>query len=130
MVKVVDFGLAVDAKRMDRSVAGTLLRMAPDLFRSEQTSEQSDLCSVGVIAYQMFTGAYPFAIASGGAFLLQPLGGAGSIPALCCSRSADSPAKAACEKEPNRQRVLTLNPRARPSVGIASSSMWWNNRGP
>lgn len=73
VVKVVDFGLAVDAERMDRSVAGTLLYMAPELFCGEQASEQSDLYAVGVMAYQMFTGAYPFAVENGGAALLRQL---------------------------------------------------------
>lgn len=74
VVKIVDFGLAVDAERgADVSVAGTPLYMAPELFRGEPASERSDLYAVGVLAFQMLTGTYPFAIGHQRAALLQQI---------------------------------------------------------
>ena len=73
VVKVVDFGLAVEAECMDRSVVGTLLYIAPEIFRGGPASELSDLYAVGMMAYQMFTGSYPFSIENGSAALLQQI---------------------------------------------------------
>lgn len=71
-VKVLDFGLAIDAEKGSViSVAGTLLYMAPELFHGEMASESSDLYAVGMIAYQMLTGRYPFQVAGGAAPLLR-----------------------------------------------------------
>lgn len=68
VVKLVDFGLAVDVERgTTLSVAGTFLYMAPELFRGEPPSELSDLYAVGMLAYQMFTGSYPFPLNVGNA---------------------------------------------------------------
>ncbi len=63
-VKVLDFGLAIAAttdpeSETDRSTAGTVAYMAPELF-AEPPSVQSDLYAVGLIAYEMFAGCYPF----------------------------------------------------------------------
>jgi serine/threonine protein kinase len=72
VVKLVDFGLAVDVERgTTLSVAGTFLYMAPELFQGERPSELSDLYAVGMLAYQMFTGSYPFPLNLGNATLVQ-----------------------------------------------------------
>lgn len=76
-VKVVDFGLAIDTdNRREISVAGTLLYMAPELFLGEKASELSDLYSVGMLAYQMLTGRYPFPVERGASQLLKGVLGA------------------------------------------------------
>lgn len=63
-VKVVDFGLSVDAKTRSGgnsdSTAGTLAYMAPELFNDAPVSQASDLYAVGIISYEMFTGRHPF----------------------------------------------------------------------
>lgn len=74
VVKVVDFGLAIDIEHEEqRSVAGTILYMAPELLRGEKASELSDLYAVGVMAYQMLAGLYPFRVDRGAAQLLQEI---------------------------------------------------------
>jgi len=61
-IKVIDFGLAElfkkDQKHSDQ-FGGTLLYMAPEVFRLELTMK-SDIWSVGVILYNLITGDYPF----------------------------------------------------------------------
>lgn len=72
VVKVVDFGLAIETEREQAtSLAGTLLYMAPELFRGEAPSESSDLYAVGAMAYQILADRYPFDAQRGAAQLLQ-----------------------------------------------------------
>ena len=73
-VKVLDFGLAIGSDRPSRSsVAGTLLYMAPELFKGGSATEAADLYAVGVIAYQVLAGCYPFDIKHGTARLLEQI---------------------------------------------------------
>ncbi|GAB4515070.1 MAG: hypothetical protein OHK0046_18030 [Anaerolineae bacterium] len=61
-VKVLDFGLAL--RKSDQTDAnatvGTLAYMSPELFTGEAASVQSDLYAVGLIAYELLAGHYPF----------------------------------------------------------------------
>jgi serine/threonine protein phosphatase PrpC len=66
-VKLIDFGstrvagIAEAANRNERSqMAGTLQYAAPEYFLWEDGSTRSDLYSMGVIAYQMLTGRFPY----------------------------------------------------------------------
>ena len=61
-LKVLDFGIARVAQQGDDGVArGTPEYMAPELFESNaNSSPQSDLYSVGLVAYFLLTGAPPF----------------------------------------------------------------------
>ena len=74
--KVLDFGVArtLDDARDSVSDAGalvgTLRYMAPAQLRGEDGDSSSDVWALGVIAYEMLTGAHPFehfAIAASGA---------------------------------------------------------------
>ncbi len=58
-VKVLDFGLSTQA-RQGKSPGGTVLYMAPETLRSQPIGYQSDLFAVGILAYQLLTGRYPF----------------------------------------------------------------------
>ncbi|MGB7338127.1 MAG: protein kinase [Phototrophicaceae bacterium] len=62
MLKVLDFGLALDAKYSTAyaGTAGTLAYLAPEILQGKAPSRQSDLYSFGVLAYQILTGTYPF----------------------------------------------------------------------
>lgn len=64
-VKVLDFGLAapqgqVQAEEEEDQVAGTIAYMPPELLHGEPASIEADLYAVGVIAYEMFSGKYPY----------------------------------------------------------------------
>ncbi len=64
-VKVTDFGLALTHEEASKrqpleNLAGTLGYMAPEVLKRQIFTPQSDLYSLGVIAYEIFTGEYPF----------------------------------------------------------------------
>ncbi|MFN8374541.1 MAG: AAA family ATPase [Anaerolineae bacterium] len=59
-VKLLDFGLSIAREQTDSRPAGTLAYMAPELLQGEPATEQSDLYAVGIIAYELFTGQFPF----------------------------------------------------------------------
>src|SRR5450432_4093449 len=62
-VRVLDFGLSElrQAPNSEGSTAGTVRYLAPEVLDGHAPTEQSDLYSVGVIAYEIFAGVYPFA---------------------------------------------------------------------
>jgi eukaryotic-like serine/threonine-protein kinase len=67
-VKLLDFGLAVQREIIERqqreSISGTLPYLAPELLLGQPASKQSDLYAIGMIAYELFSGKYPFSISS------------------------------------------------------------------
>ncbi len=61
--KIADFGVAVagpDAARDIEEWVGSPLYMSPEQIRLEPPTGQSDLFSLGVVAYQLLTGKHPF----------------------------------------------------------------------
>jgi serine/threonine-protein kinase len=66
MLKVVDFGLAAAAdyedSRVTRSGAmvGTPAYMSPEQIRGEELDARTDIYSLGIIMYEMFTGQQPY----------------------------------------------------------------------
>lgn len=72
LLKVLDFGLARSVAPTDLSatqstpgeLVGTLLYMAPEQVLGQSAQPSSDLFSLGVILYELLTGAHPFAAAS------------------------------------------------------------------
>lgn len=67
-VKVLDFGIAVSANKVE-NIAGTLDYMAPEVLLGRSPTVASDLYAVGILACQMLTGQYPYARHSQTAFL-------------------------------------------------------------
>jgi predicted ATPase/tRNA A-37 threonylcarbamoyl transferase component Bud32 len=61
LVKVMDFGLsALRGQQPEDEAAGTPSYMAPEVLRGFPASEASDLYSMGVMAYELFVGRYPY----------------------------------------------------------------------
>jgi eukaryotic-like serine/threonine-protein kinase len=63
-VKITDFGVAVvQAKGSERLTeqAGSPLYMSPEQIQNEPLTGQSDLFSLGIVAYELLTGKHPFA---------------------------------------------------------------------
>ncbi|HEX2619758.1 MAG TPA: protein kinase, partial [Phototrophicaceae bacterium] len=63
-VQVMDFGLALHQTEsftnLHTGVVGTMAYIAPELFAEERATIRSDLYAVGLLAYEMFVGKYPF----------------------------------------------------------------------
>lgn len=61
-VKISDFGAAfnVESDLTQVDMVGTLPFVAPEHFRRALPSQQNDIYAVGVMAYQLLTGRYPF----------------------------------------------------------------------
>lgn len=62
-VKISDFGVAVVKHLQSDSVAehaGSPLYMSPEQVRQEAVNNQTDLFSLGVVAYELLTGKHPF----------------------------------------------------------------------
>jgi tetratricopeptide (TPR) repeat protein len=64
LVKVLDFGLSVITSRTVREItqttAGTFAYMAPELFAGAPVTRASDLYAIGVMAYELFAGRFPY----------------------------------------------------------------------
>ena len=62
-VKVLDFGLAAARDKISQhsdEIFGTPAYMAPELIEGDPATEASDLYAIGMMAYEMFAGQYPF----------------------------------------------------------------------
>ena len=63
-IKVADFGIARFARNEQRTITekaiGSVHYISPEQARGEKTDEKADICSVGVMLYEMLTGQLPF----------------------------------------------------------------------
>ena len=59
-VRITDFGLAVRPGEGEGDLAGTPAYMAPEQFAGAPVTVRSDLYSLGLILYEIFTGRRPF----------------------------------------------------------------------
>ena len=58
-VVLMDFGTGRELRDGGRDLAGTPLYLAPEVFRGQPASVQSDIYSLGVLLYHLLTGSYP-----------------------------------------------------------------------
>ncbi len=58
-VQVLDFGLALKSGQPGHS-SGSLIYMAPEVLESAPARASADLYAAGILAYELFTGHYPF----------------------------------------------------------------------
>ena len=62
-VKITDFGVAViqqQASEQTPEIIGSPLYMSPEQIQNQVLSGQSDLFSLGIVAYELLTGKHPF----------------------------------------------------------------------
>jgi predicted ATPase len=63
-VKMLDFGISVGkgfvSTHLQDVAAGTIAYMAPEVFKEEAATPATDLFAVGIMAYEMLTGRYPY----------------------------------------------------------------------
>jgi len=88
-LKIADFGLARDSEALTRTsqegkIVGTPAYMSPEQTRGDTVTLQSDLFSLGVVAYEMLTGERPF----GGSHYAEVVEGIQNLdPVLISSRN-------------------------------------------
>jgi serine/threonine-protein kinase len=66
-VRITDFGLAIDASRTPNapSFAGTPAYVSPEQATADRLTTASDIYSLGLVLYEIFTGRRPFAGTTG-----------------------------------------------------------------
>lgn len=107
-VKVLDFGLANVKHTSNDAFIGTPGYIAPEVYRGERPTEAADLYAVGVMAYELIVGAFPFRRSSAIEIMRETLG---TEPDLSSLLSADASAESENEIE-----TLILSERNRPTV--------------
>lgn len=55
-IKIFDFGLACAPGTRDEYVSGTVLYLSPEQIKGDPMDERTDIYSLGIMAYEMFTG--------------------------------------------------------------------------
>jgi tetratricopeptide (TPR) repeat protein len=84
VVKLMDFGLAryIEGTRQTKTgtLMGTFAFMAPELFKGEPSSPQSDLYALGLMLYEFLTGTSPFDRENLGVLISQHLNKAVTLP--------------------------------------------------
>jgi serine/threonine-protein kinase len=118
IVKVEDFGIA---KHLERGainvvdtrqgvVVGTPHYMSPEQARGEAVHASGDLYAVGVVLYEMLTGATPFDAETPVLVMARHLDDAPAPPSAACPQAAITPALDAFVA-----RVLAKDPASRPA---------------
>ena len=61
VLQVLDFGLAIKPEEVKQDeIAGTVAYIAPEIFKENKISPASDLFAVGLMAFELLTGQYPY----------------------------------------------------------------------
>lgn len=59
-IKLIDFGISSDTKKSMKEIMGSPFYMSPEQIEGKDIDERSDIYSVGVTIYELFTGKLPF----------------------------------------------------------------------
>lgn len=59
-IKLIDFGISSDAKKSNKEIMGSPYYMSPEQIKGKDIDPRSDIYSVGVTIFEMFTGILPF----------------------------------------------------------------------
>jgi len=131
-VKLLDFGLAklaseIQGQSMTQAgqTMGTLLYMSPEQLRGEPVDARSDLWSLGVVAYEILSGACPFQADSSAATALRILNdeppsltAVPGVPAWLSKLVAQLLRKAPSDRQQTASEVLEELKRAIPSAAV------------
>lgn len=132
--KVIDFGLAAMKATSDETrltdpafFLGTLAYAAPEQMRGEDVTAAADVYALGVIAYEMLTGARPYDAANQATLITKALAGdiaaptkrQGTLPA-----AIDDAVMKALSKEPGNRWVSVIEfvDALRAAIGDAKSA--------
>jgi serine/threonine protein kinase len=113
-VHVADFGIASAAGTASLTQTGTVLGTAsylsPEQAQGERTTAASDLYSLAVVAFELFTGRRPFEAGSVAAEAAAHV--TGEVPSVC-----DVNPQAPCELDPVFAKALAKDPAQRYTSG-------------
>jgi eukaryotic-like serine/threonine-protein kinase len=109
-VHVADFGIAsaagTDSLTQTGTVLGTASYLSPEQAQGERTTPASDLYSLAVVAFELFTGRRPFEADSMAAEAVAHV--TGELPSVC-----DVNPQAPCELDPVFAKALAKDPTRR-----------------
>lgn len=110
VIKVIDFGFAVQSKEKQRTFCGTPTYMAPEIVkRVPYKGSEVDVWAVGIMVYRMLTGTYPFMARTDKELYKKIISGNFEVTALQDEKSRDLVS-----------RMLRVNPSERPTAAEVS----------
>ena len=136
-VLLADFGIAAEVDRPDQGpLLGTPAYLAPELIRGEPASPASDIYALGITAWTMLTGRFPFDGAEAADILLQHV--TKPLPSLAEAAPATSPrvlraverclAKLPAERPATVEGFLALLERPGSVIALAAPLQRWVTR--
>lgn len=75
-----DFGIASAIGEIDAEIRGSIAYLAPEQLQRQPLSPQTDIYSLGIVAYEILTGQHPFGVVDSTTYLLYHL--SKSLPSL------------------------------------------------
>lgn len=122
-VRITDFGvaaLASDARVAASEIAGTPVYMAPEQLEGREVSVRSDLYSLGLILYEVFTGRKAFERAAGAGEAPKTLA---DLLQLRLASAPTKPSSVVADLHPAVERAilrcLSADPKERPASALA-----------
>jgi hypothetical protein len=137
-VLLADFGIAAEVDRADQGpLIGTPSYLAPELIRGDSATAASDIYALGITAWTMLSGRFPFDGEDAAAILLQHV--TAPLPSLIDAAPATSPrvvraierclAREAADRPESVEAFLTLLERPGTSGALAAPLQRWVTRG-